>query len=294
MKKYKCSIDNAIILAAGYSSRFVPVCFDLPKGLLPVRGNTLIERQIRQLKERHIHNIYVITGAHNEKFNFLKDKYGIEIIFNPDYATKNNFSSVYAARHILANSIITSCDLFFPSNIFQNFIDYPYYAAVYCEGKTDQRVLTLDQHDKIIKTRYGGKNAWITFGGHACFTKEISQKIIRYMAQEYDNPASANKYWVDFQDEHLSELPMHIKRLSFNDIIEFNSIQALRQFDASFRVANISPTMKYLCTKLKAEDECELESFEPLKNENEIMGCTFVFRGKAYQYNNHNKFLQQI
>ena len=29
-------VDNAIILAAGVSSRFVPLCFERPKGLLPV------------------------------------------------------------------------------------------------------------------------------------------------------------------------------------------------------------------------------------------------------------------
>lgn len=29
-------VDNAVILAAGFSSRFVPICFDKPKALLPV------------------------------------------------------------------------------------------------------------------------------------------------------------------------------------------------------------------------------------------------------------------
>ena len=41
--------DNAVILAAGFSSRFVPVCFDIPKGLIPLRGETLIERQEEQM-----------------------------------------------------------------------------------------------------------------------------------------------------------------------------------------------------------------------------------------------------
>ena len=44
-------VDNAIILAAGLSSRFAPISYEKPKGLLHVRGEILIERQIRQLQE---------------------------------------------------------------------------------------------------------------------------------------------------------------------------------------------------------------------------------------------------
>ena len=66
--------NNAIILAAGYSSRFVPLCFDIPKGLLLVKGETLIERQIRQLKDIGMNEIYVVTGAYAEQFQILKKK----------------------------------------------------------------------------------------------------------------------------------------------------------------------------------------------------------------------------
>lgn len=39
-------IDNAIILSAGLSTRFVPLNFEKPKSLLKVKGEILIERQI--------------------------------------------------------------------------------------------------------------------------------------------------------------------------------------------------------------------------------------------------------
>ena len=42
---------NAIIMAAGMSSRFAPLSYERPKGLLKVKGEVLIERQIRQLQE---------------------------------------------------------------------------------------------------------------------------------------------------------------------------------------------------------------------------------------------------
>ena len=70
-------INNAVVLAAGFSSRFVPICFDKPKGLLNVKGETLIERQIRHLKEVGIQDIYVVTGAYKEQFDFLRKKHDV-------------------------------------------------------------------------------------------------------------------------------------------------------------------------------------------------------------------------
>ena len=44
-------VDNAIILAAGTSSRFAPLSREHHKAMTVVRGEILIERQIRQLKD---------------------------------------------------------------------------------------------------------------------------------------------------------------------------------------------------------------------------------------------------
>ena len=73
-------VDNAIILAAGVSSRFVPLCFERPKGLLPVNGEVLIERQIRQLHEKGITDITIVVGFMKDKFYYLQEKYGVNII----------------------------------------------------------------------------------------------------------------------------------------------------------------------------------------------------------------------
>ena len=43
LKPYK--VNNAIIMAAGMSSRFAPLSYERPKGLLNVKGEILIERE---------------------------------------------------------------------------------------------------------------------------------------------------------------------------------------------------------------------------------------------------------
>ena len=61
-------VDGALIIAAGFGSRFVPLTFETPKGLLEVFGERMIERQIRQLHEVGITDITIAVGYLKEKF----------------------------------------------------------------------------------------------------------------------------------------------------------------------------------------------------------------------------------
>lgn len=282
------NINNAVILAAGYSSRFVPLAFDVPKGLLVVKGETLIERQIRQLKEVGVNDITIVTGAYAEQFDFLKEKHKVNLVFNPDYKSKNNFASLFAARQVLGNTIISSSDLFFTKNIFQNKCEHPYFVATFSRGKTMQRALCLDKKDKIIATRYGGANTWITFGGHAVLSEKISNLLIKYMSPVYDNPDYSNKYWVDFQDAHISEMPMYIKRLKVGDIVEFNTLAALQDFDPTFIAEKQSPTLSRIMKELGETNERLLQNFEPIKQGNTAVGCWFEYKKQKYEYINGN------
>ena len=73
------TVDNAVILAAGLSSRFAPLSYEKPKALIEVRGEILIERQIRQLKEAGIKEVFLVTGYKKEMFDYLKGKFGVHI-----------------------------------------------------------------------------------------------------------------------------------------------------------------------------------------------------------------------
>ena len=49
-------------MAAGTSSRFAPLSYETHKGLLTVRGEVLIERQIRQIKDAGIDSVVLVAG----------------------------------------------------------------------------------------------------------------------------------------------------------------------------------------------------------------------------------------
>ena len=135
-------VDNAVIMAAGTSSRFAPLSYEMPKGLIEVKGEVLIERQIKQLKEAGIPEIYVVTGYLADRFSYLKDKYGVKLLHNPDYLTRNNNASIYAARHVIKNTYICSSDNYFTRNPFEAEVDGAYYAAVFAEGETAEWCMT--------------------------------------------------------------------------------------------------------------------------------------------------------
>ena len=128
------AVDNAVILAAGLSSRFAPISYERPKGLLKVRGEILIERQIEQLQAVGIRDIVIVVGYKKESFFYLEDKYGVKIVVNREYASRNNNSSLMLVREILDNTYICSSDNYFEENPFESHVWKAYYSAEYAEG----------------------------------------------------------------------------------------------------------------------------------------------------------------
>ena len=274
-------IDNAIILAAGMSSRFVPFNYELPKGILEVKGEVLIERQIRQLHEKGIHEIIIVVGYMKEKFEYLKEKYGVILVETDDYEKKNNHASVYAARKYLKNTIITSSDLYFTKNIFQTYAYDAYYCTVFMPGKTAERGIETDLDDRILKTMYGDKcyDIWVTLG-YAYFSKRFSDNFTKIMEKEFDLPETKNKFWADIQDEHLEELFMYAKRVNSDTIYEFDSLEELREFDTKYLYNSGSSIMKKIC-KLLAVQENSIIGIESLRK---IKPSLFKFRCKGNTY----------
>lgn len=106
-----CAPRNAIILAAGMGMRMAPINVTNPKALLEVHGETLIERQIRQLRAAGVFDITVVVGFMKEKFDYLIDAYGVELVVNPGYVHKNNLASLALVADRIANTYIVPCDV---------------------------------------------------------------------------------------------------------------------------------------------------------------------------------------
>lgn len=276
----KYSIKNAIILAAGISSRFVPLCFEIPKALLKVKGEVMIERQIRQLQATGIQEIIVVVGHMKDQFYYLKDKYGVKLVETDTYKIRNNHASVYAARKYLGNSIVTSADLYFNKNIFQKYAYDAYYCSVYQESNTEERGIETNPYDKIISTSYNVTDTWVTLG-YAYFNDRFSDNFIGILEREYNYPETMQKFWADIQDEHLSKLYMYTKHCDNNVIYEFDSLEELRDFDISYVEKSNSMLLQKIADTLETSQR-NLTHFKPISKEDLGRGFTFIFDQKRY------------
>lgn len=273
-------IDTAIILAAGVSSRFVPICFEKPKALLTIKGEVMIERQIKQLQEKGIKKIVIVVGHMKERFLYLKDKFGVVFVETDTYKVRNNHASVYAAREYLGNTIVTSADLYFTENIFQSYAYDSYYCTVYQEGITEERGVTTNPFDKITDTFYGASDTWITLG-YAYFNKRFSDNFLEIMDREYNYPETMGKFWADIQDEHLNKLYMYAKHCDSNIIYEFDSLEELRDFDSEYINDTHSPIIAKMADKLETT-QGRLKNFKPITKEDLGRGFTFTCDQKKY------------
>lgn len=268
------AVDNAVILAAGLSSRFAPISYEKPKGLLKVRGEVLIERQIEQLKAAGVGDIVVVVGYKKEAFFYLEDKYGVKIVVNRAYAERNNNSSLMLVREILGNTYICSSDNYFEQNPFESHVWKAYYAAQFFEGPTSEWCLTTGSHGRISRIEVGGRDAWCMIG-HAYFDRAFSARFRDILEAEYDLPQTRDKLWEELYAEHVGELDMRIRRYDPPIIHEFDSLNELREFDPMF-LENLDSEIFDNITAVLGCEKSEIRDVYPLKQGLTNLSCHFA------------------
>ena len=66
---------TAVIIAAGYAAELMPLVEDRPKGMLEIRGHTILERQVRALNDCGIKDIAVVRGYRKERIQLPNVRY---------------------------------------------------------------------------------------------------------------------------------------------------------------------------------------------------------------------------
>ena len=280
-------VDNAVIMAAGMGSRFAPLSYVKPKGLWQVKGEILIERQIRQLQEAGIKNIIVVVGYMKEQFFYLEEKFGVRLVINNDYYRYNNTSSLMAVKDFLANTYVCSSDNYFSENVFSEYVFDSFYAAEYAEGETKEYCLKTDDDDVITGVEIGGADAWYMIG-HAYFSREFSRKFCDLLEKEYYKEKVKNELWENFYRDYIDRLPMHIKRYRRGIIYEFDSLEELREFDSTYISNTGIPIMENICKVLSCEER-DITNIEVLKQGMTNLSFVFTCMGKRYVYRHPGK-----
>lgn len=277
-------VNNAIILAAGTASRFAPLSYEKPKALIEVRGEILIERQIKQLRKSGVEEIVVVTGYKADQFEYLENKYHVRLVHNPDYLSRNNHASIYAARNDLKNSYICSSDNYFVDNPFEEEVEESYYSSIYVTGKTDEWCIT-EENGWIKDVKVGGHDSWIMLG-HVFWSEAFSKKYLTILEQEYCKEGTKDKLWEKIYIEHIDELPMKVRRYQPGSIFEFDTLDELRAFDETYIEDTHSKILKTIAKRLNV-NERDITQVQVMKDrKNMATGFTFLTdRSKKYKYN---------
>lgn len=275
-------VDNAIIMAAGLSSRFAPISYEKPKGLLKVRGEILIERQIKQLQAAGIYDITVVVGYKKEFFFYLEQKFGVSIVVNDEYATRNNNGSLWRVRDKLTNTYICSSDDYFTENPFEPYAWKAYYSAQYSKGPTKEWCITTGARGRITSVQVGGSDSWFMLG-HVYFDRAFSKKFRAILEAEYNLPETVDKLWETIYIEHIKELDMRMRPYKSGVINEFDSLDEVHAFDPDF-LQNVDSDIFSNIERVLHCDREEIHDVYPLKQGLTNLSCHFSTNSGEYVY----------
>ena len=251
-------VDAALVLASGFGSRFVPLTYETPKGLLEVFGERMIERQIRQLQEAGICDITIMVGYLKEKFEYLIDKYQVKLLYNPEYAEKNTLATMHHAASVLRgkNCYILSSDNWLRENLYHSYEPDAWYAASFMHGETREWAMEIARNGVIRSVKIGGCDQWCMYGP-VYFTKEFSEHFLPLIEAYYRMPGTEQFYWEDVLIRNLRTLPpMYANRQPENEIYEFENLEELRQFDEKYINHSGSEAMQLVSQVFGMPESC--------------------------------------
>ncbi|MDX1403467.1 MAG: nucleotidyltransferase family protein [Woeseiaceae bacterium] len=98
----------AMILAAGRGERLRPITDTTPKALVEVGGSSLIEQQLERLARAGITSVVINLGWLGEQIAQRigsGEKYGVEVVFSPEYAQiLDTGGGIYRALPLLGSA----------------------------------------------------------------------------------------------------------------------------------------------------------------------------------------------
>lgn len=217
---------NAVILAAGFGMRMVPINMEVPKGLLEVNGEPLIERTIKQLNSVGIKEIYIVVGFMKEYYEYLIDEYGVELVVNNEYASKNNLHSLKQVSDKLSNTYIIPCDIWCDINPYSENELYSWYMV--SDMVDDESNVRVNRKMELVSAPNGtGGNAML---GISYLIKDDADTVKKRMEVLCSDRHNDGMFWEETLYQHRG---MFVKARVVHaaDVVEINTYEQLRELD---------------------------------------------------------------
>ena len=272
---------NAVILAAGFGMRMVPINLSTPKALIEVGGEPLIERTIRQLHEQGIRNITVVAGFMKESFEYLMDEYGVDLVINPDYASKNNLHSLALVADRISNTYIIPCDIWCARNPYSATEPYSWYMV--SELVDEDSTVRVNRKRELVTI--SDKEAGNSMIGISYLTEPeagiVRENLRRMDADEaFDEDFWEKALYARAEAGSKDRMILQAKVVSSSDFVEINTYEQLRDLDSDSNHLR-SDAIRTICSALNCK-ESEITDISVLKKG--MTNRSFLFTAKGAKY----------
>lgn len=266
---------RAVILAAGYGMRMVPINTETPKGLLEVYGEPLVERIIKQLHEVGIKEIYIVVGFMKEQYEYLIDEYNVKLVVSTEYSTKNNLFSLNRVKEYLENCYVIPCDIWCRNNPFSKYEIYSWYMIT--ELADDSSMVRMNRKMELVKPSKGlSGNKMI---GICYLTKEDAQKVKKQLNMCCHTSLYDDAFWEETLFEN-NKMIVAGKLCSSNNVVEINTYEQLRDLDNTSNHLK-TDAIEIICQALH-EKEGAIENIKVLKKG--MTNRSFLFECDGNKY----------
>lgn len=229
-------VRRAVILAAGFGSRMVPVTLNTPKPLVRVHDRMIIETLLDAVVAAGIKEIVLVRGYLWEQFDILRRRYpDIEFIYNPLFNDTNNISSAFLAKDLLANAYVMEADLLVSNpNIIRKYEYTSNYLGMY-KKYTDDWCFTVKRG--IIKgLQVGGTDCYHMYG-ISYWNREDGERLARCIDEVFRMPGGKERFW----DEaalcvYKKEFNVSVRPCYEGDIIEIDTFKELKKIDPVYAI----------------------------------------------------------
>ena len=159
-----------------------------PKALLPINGETFVERIVNALKRTRVRKIIVVIGHKSEEMKEKIAHLPVEVLTNREYKTGQLSSLQVAIRHLLKTQ---NC-----AGVLVHLVDHPYIDS----GLVDRMIETFGASGKLIVVpRYHGKRGHPVIFSRKLFT-ELLQAPIDQGAKAVVNAHADDTLHIDIDD----------------------------------------------------------------------------------------------
>ncbi len=227
---------RALIIAAGFGSRLVPITLNTPKPLVRVNGKRIIDGLIDACLQAQIEEIYIVRGYLAEQFDVLLNKYPmIKFLENPIYNESNNISSAMVVRNLMQNAYVCEADLLLRNPSLIRKYNYRSNVLGIWKERTDDWCLT-EKKGFVDEEKIGGLNCYQMVGIYY-WSAEDGKRLCEDIKTAFEMPGGRELYWETVPNQVFrGKYKIEIRPCFDDDVTEIDTFRELKEIDRIYDV----------------------------------------------------------